>query len=183
MDKVVINAEVRTVQGKGDVNRLRKTGKIPAVMYNSQGQTTMLTVDSKEFNRVWRKVPAMTLVNLVVDGKTYDAFIKDTDYNLMADTVLHTDFYVPAADKEISAKFKVKYTGTPQGVLKGGYLLKRLPEVRIRAVAKNMPHEVSVDISALNIGDTLKVKDLKFAKGVTVTTDGEAALISIKQAH
>lgn len=183
MDKIVINASVRTTQGKGEAGRLRKTGKIPAVMYNSEGKATMLAVDTKEFNRVWRKVPKMTLISLVVDGKSYDAFIKDTDYNLMRDTVLHTDFYVPAADKEISAKFTVKYTGTPQGVLKGGYLLKRLPEVRVKAVAKSMPHEVVADISALNIGDTLKVKDLKFAKGVSVVTDGDAALLSIKQAH
>lgn len=183
MDKMVINASVRTAHGKGEVSRLRKTGKIPAVMYNSDGKATMLTVDAKEFNRVWRKVPAMTLVSLVVDGKEYNAFIKDTDYNLLRDTVLHTDFYVPADNKEISAKFKVKYTGTPQGVLKGGYLLKRLPEVRVKAIAKNMPHEVAADISQLNIGDTFKVKDLKFDKGVSVVTDAEAALLSIKQAH
>lgn len=183
MEKIVINAQSRTTQGKSEANRLRKTGRIPAVMYNSEGKAEMLSVDTKEFNKVWRKVSAMTLITLKVDGKEYDAFIKDTDYNLMTDTVLHTDFYVPAADKEISAKFKIKYTGTPQGVLKGGYLLKRLPEVRVKAVAKAMPHEVVADISSLNIGDTLKVKDLKFAKGVSVVTDLDAALISIKQAH
>lgn len=183
MDKIVIEAAKREAHGKGEANRIRKAGRIPAVMYNSKGESTMLDVDSKEFNRVWRKVSAMTLITLKVDGKEYSAFIKDTDYNLMKDAVLHTDFYVPDADKEISAKFKVKYTGTAQGVLKGGYLLKRLPEVRVKAVAASMPHEVVVDISSLNIGDTLKVKDLKFSKGVSVITDGEAALLSIKQAH
>lgn len=184
MDQVIINAKTRTTSGKTAAKRLRAAGRLPAVMYDSKGTSTMLEVDEKEFNKVWRAITPTTLVSLKVDDNaTYDAFIKDTEYNILNDRVLHADFFIPDANKKLTAKFKVTYSGTSSGVLKGGFMLKHLPEIQVKAVAKCMPQSVVADISALEIGDVFRVKDLKLGEGVTVLTDGDSPLVSVKPAR
>lgn len=184
MDQLVINAKTRTATGKTVAKKLRATGRIPAIMYNAEGKSTMIDVDEVEFNKVWRTVTPTTLITLNIDGKdSKDAFIKDTEYNILNDKVLHADFFEPAANEKIDAVMKVNYTGTPAGVLKGGYMLKHLPEVKIQAAPKDMPTRLVADVSAVNIGETFKVKDLKLGKGVTILTDGEASLVSITAAR
>lgn len=184
MDQLVINAKTRTTTGKTAAKKLRATGRLPAVMYDAKGKSTMLDIDEVEFNKIWRTITPTTLITLNIDGKdAHDAFIKDTEYNLVHDKVLHTDFFEPDANEKIVAVLKVTYTGTPAGVLKGGYMLKHLPEVKIQAAPKDMPAALVADVSAVNIGETFHVKDLKLGKGVTILTDGEAALVSITPAR
>ena len=125
-----------------------------------------------------------TFVELKIDGKTsLNTLIKDAEYNIRNDEVLHADFFEPAADQKLTAVMKVQYTGTPAGVLKGGFMLKHLPEVKIVATPKDLPVRVVADISGLNVGDVLRVKDLKLDSGVTVLTDAEEALASVSPAR
>lgn len=180
MDQLVVNAKVRTVSGKGAANRIRKTGRIPAVMYDAKGKSTMLDVDEIEFNKVWRSITKSTLITLAVEGEgSHDAFIKDTEYNIRNDKVLHADFFTPDEHQKITAKLKVRYTGTPAGVLKGGFMIKHLPEVKVVAEPRKVPAKIEADISAINIGEVYRVKDLNLGEGVTVLTDAESPLISI----
>lgn len=184
MDKFVINAKTRTTTGKSAAKNLRATGRIPAVVYNSKGEATMLDVDAVEFNKAWRSVTPTTFVELNIDGKTsLNTLIKDAEYNIRNDQVLHADFFEPAANQKLTAVMKIQYTGTPAGVLKGGFMLKHLPEVKIVAEPKNLPVRIVADISGLNVGDVLKVKDLKLESGVTVLTDVEEALVSVSPAR
>lgn len=184
MDMQIINAKTRTATGKSFAKKLRATGRLPAVMYNEKGEATMLDIDEKEFNSVWRTITSTTLVCLKVDdNNSFDAFIQDTEYNILKDRVLHVDFFVPQADKPMSAKYKIAYSGNSAGVLKGGFMLKHLPEVQVKAVPKKIPAKIVADISKLEIGDVLRVKDLQLGEGVSLVTDGEAPLVSIKQAH
>lgn len=184
MDKFVINAKTRATTGKSAAKSLRATGRIPAVVYNSKGESTMIDVDAIEFNKAWRAITPTTFVELKIDGKTsLNTLIKDAEYNIRNDEVLHADFFEPAADQKLTAVMKVQYTGTPAGVLKGGFMLKHLPEVKIVATPKDLPVRVVADISSLNVGDVLRVKDLKLDSGVTVLTDAEEALASVSPAR
>ncbi|QTQ14323.1 50S ribosomal protein L25 [Treponema parvum] len=184
MDQMVINAKTRTTMGKKAAKVLRATGRIPAIMYNSKGQSTMIDVDETEFNKVWRTVTPTTLVTLKIDGKdSAEAFIKDTEYNIRTDKVLHADFFEPASDKELTVKMKLQYTGTPAGVLKGGFMRKHTPFVTLKAVAKNIPERLVVDVSGINVGEHFCVKDLSFGKGVTVLTAPETYLVSVSPAR
>lgn len=184
MDKFVINAKTRATTGKSAAKSLRATGRIPAVVYNSKGESTMLDVDAIEFNKAWRAITPTTFVELKIDGKTsLNTLIKDAEYNIRNDEVLHADFFEPAVDQKLTAVMKVQYTGTPAGVLKGGFMLKHLPEVKIIATPKDLPVRVVADISGLNVGDVLRVKDLKLDSGVSVVTDAEEALVSVSPAR
>lgn len=179
MAKVTLEAKSRKDSGKKAAKALRATGRIPAVVYNSEGKAEMIDVDEKEFNNVWRTVTATTLITLNVDGKAHDVFIKDTEYNIRTDKVLHADFWEPAADKEIVLKMKVQYTGTAAGVLKGGFLLKHVPEVTIKAKAANVPERIVIDISGVNVGDRFNVSNMNLGAGVTVLTPADTCLVSV----
>ena len=74
---------------------------------------------------------------------------------------------------------KVNYVGTPAGVLAGGFLLKHVPDVTLKALPKDMPAKITADISGVKIGDVFRVKDLNLADSITVMTDKEASLISV----
>lgn len=180
MEKLIINAKPRTTTGKTAAKKLRATGRLPAVVYDATGKSTMLDIDEVEFNKVWRTITPTTLVSLKIDGgQESDVFIKDTEYNILHDKVLHADFFAPGAEQKLTAKFKVAYTGTAAGVLKGGFMKKKLPDIRVQAVASKMPVAVVVDVSKLNIGDTFYVKDIQLEDGVTILTDKNEALVTI----
>ncbi len=183
MSKQTLNAKVRTASGKTAAKKLRQVGSIPAVMYNEKGEATMLEVNEVEFNKIWRTITPTTSINLVVDGKENLALIKDTEYNIRTDKVLHADFFVPAADEKLVMKIKVHYTGTPAGVLKGGFKKERNNEIKIKAAIADLPETIVADISKINASEALRVKDLEVGKNVEILTDKELPLVTVSPAR
>ena len=183
MSKQTLNAKVRTVSGKTAAKKLREVGSIPAVMYNDKGEATMLEVNEVEFNKIWRTVTPSTSINLVVDGKENLALIKDTEYNIRTDKVLHADFFVPAADEKLVMNIKVHYSGTPVGVLKGGFKKERNNQIKIKAAIADLPETIIADISKINVSEALRVKDLDLGKNVEVLTDKELPLVTVSPAR
>ena len=183
MSKQTLNAKVRTVSGKTAAKKLRQVGSIPAVMYNEKGESTMLEVNEVEFNKIWRSVTPTTSINLVVDGKENLALIKDTEYNIRTDKVLHADFFVPAADEKLVMNIKVHYSGTPAGVLKGGFKKERNNQIKIKAAIADLPETIIADISKINVSEALRVKDLELPASVEVLTDKELPLVTVSPAR
>lgn len=183
MEQLTVDAKVRAKTGKKAAKKLRAAGRIPAVMYNEEGKAVSLDVDAAQFNKVWRNITSTTLVNLKVDDKEYDAFIRDTEYDIISDSVLHADFYVVTNTKEITRSFKVQYSGTPAGVLKGGFMVKHTPVVKIKCLPKDMPERFVIDVSKVNIGEVFSVKDANFGEKVKILTPPETVLISVAPAR
>ena len=179
MGKTTLEAKTRTVTGKKAARTLRAGGRLPAVVYNSEGKSTMIDVDEVEFNKVWRNITATTLVTLNVDGTSHEVFIKDVEYNIREDKVLHADFWEPAADKAIVLKMKLQYSGNPAGVLKGGFLLKHVPQVTIKAKPAAIPERIVLDISNVNIGERFCVSDMNLGNDITVLTPADTCLVSV----
>ena len=164
MSKQIINAKTRTTTGKTAAKNLRKEGRIPAVVYNDKGEATSLEISEVEFNKVWRTITPTTSITLNIDGKESLALIKDAEYNIRTDRVLHADFFVPAADQKLVMKMKVHFKGTPAGVLKGGFKKERNNQVKIKATIADLPETIVADISKINVSEALRVKDLEFGK-------------------
>ena len=146
MSKQIINAKTRTTTGKTAAKNLRKEGRIPAVVYNDKGEATSLEISEVEFNKVWRTITPTTSITLNIDGKESLALIKDAEYNIRTDRVLHADFFVPAADQKLVMKMKVHFKGTPAGVLKGGFKKERNNQVKIKATIGDLPETIE-DVS------------------------------------
>jgi len=183
MSKQTIVAKTRTTTGKTAAKNLRKEGRIPAVVYNEKGEATSVEVSEVEFNKVWRSITPTTSVTLTVDGKESLALIKDVEYNIRTDKVLHADFFVPAADQKLVTKVKVHYSGTPAGVLKGGFKKERNNEVKIRAVIADLPETIVADISKINVSEALRVKDLDLGAKVEILTDANLPLVTVSPAR
>jgi large subunit ribosomal protein L25 len=181
MDRMTINAETRKDTGKGYARRLRVDGKMPAVMYNWKGEATSLELNYRDFYKVWKKATATTLIELVVDGKkSVLASIKDTDYNILKDQVLHADFHIINEKAKLRTTIKVRTEGNAKGVRDGGVYVKGIESVTIECLPKDLPERIVADITELGLKDHLYVKDLPFGKGVTVIDDPEEIIGSVK---
>lgn len=179
MEQFTINAKTRKECGKRAAKALRATGHIPAVAYNEKGESVMLDIEATEFSKAWRSITPTTLVTLKIDGQDNMAYIQDTEYDIITDKVLHADFHIVSGTKAITAKFKLHYAGTPAGVLQGGFLVKHLPQVVVKALPADLPQSITLDISSVKIGDRLSVKDLNLGDKVTVLTKADLPLVHV----
>ncbi len=179
MEQFVINAVTRTTTGKKAAKAIRATGRIPAIAYDEAGKSYMLEVDAQEFAKAWRSITKTTLINLKIDGKDNMAYIKDTEYDIMSDKNLHADFYVVSGKKEITSTLKIHYAGTPAGVLKGGFMVKHVPDVKLKALPQNMPESVTADVSKLEIGGKFTLGDLALGDKVQILSNPKALVVSI----
>ena len=183
MEQFVINATTRTESGKKYAKKIRAQGKIPAVAYNEKGESFMLEIDANEFSKAWRSITKTTLIVLKIDGVENKAFIKDTEYDIKTDKSLHADFHIVSGQKKFTFVYKIRYSGTAAGVLKGGFMVKHIPEIKVKALPKDLPARVVIDVSKINIGDVFRVKDIDLGDKVTVLTPADAEVITVAPAR
>jgi large subunit ribosomal protein L25 len=179
MEQFVINASTRKETGKKYAKKIRAKGKIPAVAYNESGEAFSLEVDVGEFSRAWRSITKTTLVLLKIDGVEHKAFIKDTEYDIKTDSSLHADFYIVSGEKKITSTYRIRYSGTPSGVLRGGFMVKHVPEVKIKALPQDLPEFITADVSSLDIGGKFTIADLKLNDKVEVLSNPSSLVVSI----
>jgi len=158
MKKVSISGSLRENVGKKDAKKHRKEGNVPCVLYGGEKQIHFAGSE-KDFGKIIF-TPEAYLVNLVIDGKEYDAILQDIQYHPVTDKILHMDFLQINEDKPVSIAVPVRFTGTSKGVLRGGKITKKYRKLLIKALPANLPDEVVVDITELNIGQVIKVSDL-----------------------
>ncbi|MCM1322024.1 MAG: 50S ribosomal protein L25 [Bacteroides sp.] len=181
MDQLVINANTRTVTGKVAAKKLRQNGRLPAVMYNSKGESVMLDIDEAEFSKIRKVATATTLVQLIVDGTSKNmSFIKDVEYDIISNKDLHADFHVVDENKPMKVTMKMQVSGTPVGVREGGTFVKGVQNITIRSLPADLPVRIVADVSGLAIGAALKVKDIPMAKGVEILSDSEAIVAAVR---
>ena len=179
MEQFVINAKTRSLSGKTAAKRIRAEGNLPAIAYNEKGESIMLEVNAQEFSKAWRSITKTTLVNLKIDGNDNQAYIKDTEYDIKTDKNLHADFHIVSGKKPITAVLKIRLSGNPAGVLKGGFMVKHVPDVKLKALPADMPAAVTADVSPLEIGGKLAIKDLKLGEKVEILTNPESLIVTI----
>ncbi len=180
MDSLVLVAKERKDSGKTVAKRLRNAGRLPAVMYNSKGEATMLDVDEVEFTKIWKVATPTTLINLDVNGKKSLAFIKDTEYDIKTDKNLHVDFHVIDESKKLKRNIRVQVSGSPVGVREGGFFEAGVKEIEIECLPKDLPVRLVVDVSELKLGASMAVKDIKLPNGVKVLSDGDAVIAQVR---
>ena len=181
MDCLDLNAKLRKESGKSVAKKLRASGRLPAVMYNTKGEATMLDVDELEFTKVWKMATPTTLVSLDVEGKKHLAFIQDTEYDIKADKNLHVDFHVIDEDKPLKVTMKVQVSGSPVGVREGGVLTTGVKEVTIECLPKDLPVRIVGDIGNLACGQAFTVKDLPFADGIKILSNADAVVAKVQK--
>lgn len=180
MSQVVFTAKKRADLGSGNARRMRKSGRIPAVMYGRSGQALSIDVDALEFANGTKGISESTIIKLDVDGESHEAFVKGTQRNIMDGRILHVDFYEVESSTLLRAKVSVHVNGNPAGVREGGILELPVHEVEVECLPKDLPERIDVDISDLKVNQSIHVYDLKLGENVRILTSGDQVIALVK---
>lgn len=174
-----LNVEKREKAKKGVV--LRKIGKIPAVFYGKKEKSTPIIVSKSEFKKVWKEAGESSVIDLVGKDIEAEALIYDVDLDPVTDEPRHADFYVFEKGKKIEISVPLEFVGIAPAVKDmGGTLVKVMHEIEIEALPKDLPHNITVDISSLlNFDSQILAKDIKLPQGVVLVTKPEEVVVSV----
>ena len=180
MKRVSVSGSPRENVGKKDARRLRREGMIPCVLYGRESQIHFSTDETNFKDIVF--TPAATMVNLDIEGKTYQAVLQDIQYHPVNDNILHADFLMISEESPVKIDLTVRLVGNSPGVIRGGKLQIKLRKVKVKALPADLPDMLDVDISKLNIGDTLKVGQLKH-KGLEFLNAPNSVIVLVKSSR
>ena len=178
MKTASLSGSPREGVGKKDAAELRAKGQVPGVLYGGSEQVHF-HVNEVQLNKLVF-TPETYRLNFEVGGTTYDCVVQDIQFHPVTDRIVHIDLLQVFADKPLRVKLPVRTTGTSVGVRNGGRLhivYRRLPVV---GLADQIPEDVSVDISSLDIGDSLRVGGLSF-EGFSVPLNESAVVLGVRR--
>ena len=180
-----LKAEIREDAGK-KLKSLRKQGIIPAVVYGSGHKPISIQIDYKEFEKVFEQAGESTLIKLKVKSEKLkvddkNVLIHEIAKDPVSDKFIHIDFYQVRMDRAIKAEVPLVFVGEAPAVKTlEGVLIKNITEVEVEALPKDLPHEIKVDISVLDVFDKhIRVKDLILPQGVKLHLDPEEVIVSV----
>lgn len=158
MRTVEIIGYKRANLGKSESKQLRESGNVPCVLYGGDEQVHFYAPTIQFRDIVYTPEPAF--VELNIEGDKYEAILQDSQFHPVSESMLHADFLQLTRGKEIKMEIPVKTTGSSPGVANGGALTIKRPKLIVKALPKNMPDHIMIDISTLKLGKSTKVGDL-----------------------
>lgn len=174
-----IDAVQRKTERKSDLTKLRKDGFIPAVLYGPGIEPIDITMDKTEFMKLYKKsFSEMVFYEIMLAGKEYHTMLKERQIHPVTREVLHIDFVLIPPNQMIDLDVPLKFIGTPNGVKEGGLMDVVRRTLHIQCLEKDIPDDIEVDISDLNIGDAYHIYQLPTAKW-TVKDNPDNALVTI----
>jgi len=179
---ISLKAKVRKETGK-KTSALKDAGRIPAVVYGHKVKNISLDLDYKDFQKVLREAGESSLIELDVEGEKEKkaVLIHEIQKDPVTDKYIHIDFFQTSLTEEVQVKVPLVIEGTSLAVKDlGGTLVKNIAEVEVKALAKNLPHEIKVSIDGLNtFTDHILIKDLILPKDVKVMAKPEEIVVSV----
>jgi large subunit ribosomal protein L25 len=176
MNSIAISGSPRENVGKRDAKELRYQGKVPAVLYGGKEQFHF-AVEKTALKDLIYSADVM-FVDLDVAGQNIKAILQDAQFHPLTEEIIHVDFFQLDQNKPLVMQIPVKLTGTSPGVKMGGKLVQKLRKLRVRALTKDMPQYVEVSIEPLEVGKSVRVRDLKFDK-FEITNTPEDTIVSV----
>jgi len=178
---VKLKAAVREVTGKSS-HKLAPEGLIPAVVYGPKIETLSLSVDRRDFEHLMHNASVgSTLVDLTIEGhaKPLDVIIKEVRHDEIKGFVQHIDFWAVDMGHTLQTAISITFVGSAEGERAGGVLMHSLRELKVEARPKDLPEHIEVDVSELNVGDSMTVADIAAPAGVTLLDDPETVVASV----
>jgi large subunit ribosomal protein L25 len=180
MKIVKLSGSPRENVGKKDAKARRKVGQVPCVLYGGAEQVHF-SVEERAFIPIVF-TPEVMFVEIDLDGKSFKAILQDIQYHPVTDKILHADFLELNDDKPITMNIPVLTKGVSKGVLRGGKMVIRLRKLPLKALPGNMPDNITLDITNVNIGQAIKVKDLSLPE-VTILSSPFNTIVNVKTAR
>ena len=187
MEEIKLDVQIRNQIGSRKIKSIRRENFIPAIVYGGKKRgPTAIKVDRRSYEKAMRFHQGQSVVfhlNVLEEGKKlrdYSAIVKEEQHDPVSDVLQHIDFHRISLTENIEVKVPIVAKGEAIGVKKdGGSLDHTLWELNIVCLPKAIPEKIEIDVSDLNIGDVVHVKDLTLPQGVVTKHDPEAILVSV----
>jgi large subunit ribosomal protein L25 len=179
--QVKLTAERRTATGRSAVRKLKASGLVPAVIYGAKDKAETLQVSRRDINAMLSHAAGENiLVELEIGGKNRLALVQEVQHAPLGGAILHVDFHAVSVDEVIQADVPLEPMGIANGVKNmGGLLEQNLRSLAIECLPRDLPDLIKVDVSALNIGDAIHVREIPLPAGVTTRIQPDLTAFSV----
>ena len=183
MSETALVVATREGTGKGVARKLRAAGRIPAVLYGQGRASVPLAIDPRALEKVLKAGGANALLDLTVEGRTDlgspVALVKELQRHPIRGTILHADLYQVDLTKTVEVEVPIHLLGKAKGIDFGGILEHSLREVALECLPRSIPAAIEVDVSNMEIGDVIHVRDLVLPAGVSLMTDPDLGVVHV----
>ncbi len=166
-------------QTRSDLKKLRNIGKVPAIVYGYGTKNTSVKVDEVEFIKVIREVGRNGVIELGVGSKTIKVMVSDYQFDPLKNQITHIDFLAINMTEERTVEVPVQLVGEAVGAKEGGVVEQPLFDLEVTATPDNIPEVIEVDISELEINDTLSVEDIKVSGDYTIENEATDSIVTV----
>jgi large subunit ribosomal protein L25 len=183
MDQIVVESSVRETRGKGSNRKLRRSGKIPAILYGHKNDAVSLEVDPKAIFKILHSDSGEnTIFGLNVPGRErLNCLIKEYQLEPISHILLHADFYEVAMDETLEVKVPLETEGESYGVKSEGGLMDIVHrELHVECLPGDIPESIVVNVTNLKIGDMIRVRDLVVSDKIKILDDPETVVVAIE---
>jgi large subunit ribosomal protein L25 len=182
LEYIELNATVRTETGNGPARRLRAEGRCPAIFYGAKTEPVKLAVDAHAFEMSVKNIGAAAFFNLTIegaDGGKRLAMVKEVQREPVSSRLIHVDFYEVDLQQKLTVSVPVQTVGKSVGVEMGGLLQIIRRDLEVTCLPSNIPAFIEVDITEMNIGDSLHVEDIPLPDDVEIPHDVDFTVITV----
>ena len=183
MSETALVVDSRTATGKGAVRKLRAAGRIPAILYGQGKESVPLAIDPRALEKVLRAGGANALLDLTVEGRpelgSPVALVKELQRHPIRGTIVHADLYQVDLTRSVEVEVPVHLIGKAKGIDFGGILEHSLREVALECLPRSIPASIEVDVSNMEIGDVIHVRDLVLPPGVSLVSDPDLGVVHV----
>ena len=177
MQSITLDVQPRET-GKTATKAVRREGLVPCVLYGVHTDPVHFAVETLALRPLIFTTETYR-VALSLDGDDHEAILKQVDFHPVTDQPLHADFLALTAGETLTMTIPVRLEGTPRGVKAGGILSQPLSAIEIRALPKDIPGHISIDVSALEVGESLHVDELDFGDAIELLTDPARTIATV----
>ncbi len=183
MERFKLNAIHRERLGKGASRSLRRSGMIPGILYGPRTSALPIAINSVDLNKLIGGKRESILVDLEIlmngNRETKTVMIKEVQRDPVRDFIIHVDLYEVAMDVSIRIEVPVHLIGKPAGIQKGGIVEHIMRTIEIECLPSDIPDKLEIDISHLEIGDSIHISDIKTSPGVKIIEDPSSTVVAI----
>jgi len=177
MKTVSMSGSRRESVGKKDAKKHRLEGRVPCVLYGGKEEVHFV-LEEKDLAKIIF-TPETFFIKVNIEGSEHDCILKDVQYHPVSDNILHADFMEFTGDKPITTSIPVQVVGSAPGVIKGGQLVKKFRKLTVTALPKDMPENIQIDISKLELLDKIMISEIKQDK-FSIKERGDQYIVSIR---